>query len=150
MKIGWGFPELLLNDPDQRILLQIAYHLSNIGYDNTLYFLNTDGDGERLLQAIHDSGCLIKAKVHGHGQDIRNDSDLVEVDDSWKITAFHPKPHPEHSYFRNLVNAGVYILDAKALEYIVPGRNEDWGRDVFPRILEGICRGRQWPVKPAK
>ena len=43
------------------------------------------------------------------------DSDLVELDDSERVTAFHNRPHPTDRYFQNLVNAGLYVLEKAPL-----------------------------------
>lgn len=44
------------------------------------------------------------------------DSDLVETNtDNW-VTAFHNRPHSTDRFFQNLVNAGLYIIEKRALE----------------------------------
>ena len=43
------------------------------------------------------------------------DSDLVEVGSASRVTAFHNRPHPEGRWFRNLVNAGLYVLEKRGL-----------------------------------
>jgi histidinol-phosphate phosphatase family protein len=70
------------------------------------------------------------------------DSDLVEVDASGRVTAFHSRPHPPGSYHQNLVNAGLYALEKRALEpFLRPGALVgagdlmDFGRDLFPAML---------------
>jgi D,D-heptose 1,7-bisphosphate phosphatase len=70
-----------------------------------------------------------------HPNDHPFDSDLVEVDSEHKIIAFHPKPHEPDKYYRNLVNAGVYIISPAMLRYIKKGVPEDFGRDIFPKVV---------------
>jgi len=70
-----------------------------------------------------------------HPNDHPHDSDLVEVDGAGRVTAFHPKPHPEDRYFRNLVNAAVYVMNRRILAFIERGVKADFGRDIFPRIV---------------
>ena len=69
-----------------------------------------------------------------HPNDHPHDSDLVDIDDEGRITRFYPKPHSNDRYYRNLVNAGVYVLDRDLLTEIPPNIAEDFGRDVFPRV----------------
>lgn len=63
------------------------------------------------------------------------DSDLLDVNAAGLVSAFYPKPRPEGEEHRNLVNAAVYILSPKIIDYIAPGVSSDWGKDVFPRVL---------------
>jgi histidinol-phosphate phosphatase family protein len=83
-----------------------------------------------------------------HPNDHPLDSDLVEVDETSRITAFHHRPHPEGRWFQNLVNAGLYVLERKPLlryaSHIThhETRNPqpalrllDFGKDVFPAML---------------
>ncbi|GHT55438.1 hypothetical protein AGMMS50233_05370 [Endomicrobiia bacterium] len=63
------------------------------------------------------------------------DSDLLEVDDRGNITRFLPKPHPQGLVYRNLGNACVYVLSPKVFQYIEPGFVQDFGHDIFPKML---------------
>ncbi len=64
------------------------------------------------------------------------DSDLVEMDAENRVTAFHNRPHPAEKFFQNLVNAGLYIIEKRAL---LPWRANpgpmDFGKDLFPAML---------------
>jgi histidinol-phosphate phosphatase family protein len=64
------------------------------------------------------------------------DSDLVELDSENWVTAFHNRPHPGDRFFQNLVNAGLYVLERRALE---PWRSSkeamDFGKDLFPEMV---------------
>lgn len=73
-----------------------------------------------------------------HPNDHPFDSDLVEIDNNCRITCFYPKPHKEGVYYRNLVNAGAYIFSPKIIKHIKKGIKEDFGRDLFPRIVDKI------------
>jgi histidinol-phosphate phosphatase family protein len=65
------------------------------------------------------------------------DSDLVETNaDNW-VTAFHNRPHPGDKFFQNLVNAGLYIIEKRALEpWQGNTKPMDFGKDLFPAMLE--------------
>jgi histidinol-phosphate phosphatase family protein len=81
-----------------------------------------------------DSDCTIVIHPNDHPQD----SDLVDVDNQKRVVAFHSKPHDENRYYRNLVNAGLYILGPTILKFIKKGRKADFGKDIFPTILKKI------------
>lgn len=90
-------------------------------------------DLHRLIQ-FHQSQ-KADATLVLHPNDHPYDSDLVELNQQKRITAFHPKPHPEDEYFRNLVNAGLYVLSPKILNALPSGIARDFGRDIFPSIV---------------
>jgi NDP-sugar pyrophosphorylase family protein len=71
-----------------------------------------------------------------HPNDHPYDSDLVEVDKNNKVTAFHSKPHNPDMYYRNLVNAAVYIFSPEIFKYIESGKSQDFGKHIFPLIIE--------------
>lgn len=76
------------------------------------------------------------ANIIVHPNDHPHDSDLVEIDDRNMITAFHSKPHDENQYYRNLVNAAVYILSPDIFKYIPQDKPSDFGKDIFPMLLQ--------------
>ncbi len=65
---------------------------------------------------------------------------LVKIDDKGKVLSFLEKPKFEEIGGRSsapvLINAGTYILEQQVLDYIPEGRFCDFGRDVFPKLLE--------------
>jgi len=71
-----------------------------------------------------------------HPNDHPQDSDLVEVDDTDRVTAFHPYPHDGARHYPNLVNAALYWVRKQAL---ASWRGEsavlDFGKDLFPAML---------------
>ena len=93
-------------------------------------------DLNRLIEFHHksDSDCTLVVHPNDHPQD----SDLVEIDENGRVTAFHPKPHEEGKYYRNLVNAGLYVLSPTILKFLKKGRKADFGQDVFPAIYKKI------------
>src|SRR5437879_2560842 len=50
-----------------------------------------------------------------HPNDHPHDSDLVEIDEGARITAFHPYPHDPAQAYPNLVNAALYVVRKSAL-----------------------------------
>ena len=74
-----------------------------------------------------------------HPNDHPEDSDLVDVDGMNAIQGFFASPHPSDLLYRNLVNAGLYLIESKALSRAgVPsgtGTKLDFVKDVFPAML---------------
>ena len=101
-----------------------------VAYGDTM--LNVDLG--RFWRTHEASGAA--ATLFVHPNDHPHDSDLVESDATGRITAFHPYPHPEGCFYRNLVNAALYVVDRKALE---PwrGRSDlpDFGKHLFPAMV---------------
>jgi len=69
-----------------------------------------------------------------HPNDHSFDSDLVEVDDGGYVSGFIFKPHEGLYAYRNLVNAALYIMDKRCLDYFSTGKCA-LEKDVFPRLL---------------
>jgi D,D-heptose 1,7-bisphosphate phosphatase len=72
-----------------------------------------------------------------HPNDHPYDSDLVEINSERRIVKFHSKPHLPDKYYKNLVNAAVYVFSPRILSYIKKGVKEDLGKEIFPSIAEG-------------
>ena len=73
-----------------------------------------------------------------HPNDHPFDSDLVELNKENKIVAFHPKPRTSNRYYQNMVNAGMYVMKRNVLEHLEYGKKADFGKDVFPVILDKL------------
>jgi len=71
-----------------------------------------------------------------HPNDHPHDSDLLEIDGNCKVTTFYSKPHKKDVYYPNLVNAALYIFSPKVLSYIEKDVMSDFGKDIFPKIVE--------------
>jgi len=90
-------------------------------------------DLKKLLEFHRSRGSDCTLALHPN--DHPYDSDLVEINTDGRIIRFHPKPHPEGKYFRNLVSAGVYVLSPAMIKYIEEDVEADFGRDIFPGIV---------------
>jgi histidinol-phosphate phosphatase family protein len=73
--------------------------------------------------------------LFAHPNDHPHDSDLVEVDSDWRVTAVRPYPHPEGSEYRNLVNAALYIMRRDLLAGSWPEGGFDIAKHAVPRWL---------------
>jgi NDP-sugar pyrophosphorylase family protein len=76
------------------------------------------------------------ATILVHPNDHPFDSDLLDINDDNIVVDFHPKPHNENTYYRNLVNAAVYILDPIINKYIPKDKPSDFGKDIFPLLVQ--------------
>lgn len=59
---------------------------------------------------------------------------VVETDAAGRVTAFREKPDRK-TISTNLINAGIYLLEPKVLDYIPAGQFCDFGKDIFPKLL---------------
>lgn len=59
---------------------------------------------------------------------------VVITDEQGYVRQFLEKPS-WGEVFSDTVNTGIYVLDPTVFAYIEKGKNVDWSRDVFPRML---------------
>ena len=128
----------IVNDGDPRgtagAVLALGDQLADqflVVYGDTLF----DIDFARFL-AFHRERPGIAGSLFLHPNDHPEDSDLVEIDDQARIVGFHPYPHPAGSWFPNLVNAALYVLEKSSLaDYRNLAPPLDFAKDLFPRML---------------
>lgn len=94
-----------------------------------------DVDLRQMWNAHATSGAV--ATLFLHPNDHPQDSDLVDIDENGTVRAMYPCPHPEGRDVRNLVNAGLYVLDREGLGEVTPTEGkEDIAKHMFPRMLK--------------
>lgn len=75
-----------------------------------------------------------------HPNDHPFDSDLVEMNAESHVVAFHNRPHAEGVWRQNLVNAGLYVIEKRALTFHASRNTQhgllDFGKDVFPTMVQ--------------
>lgn len=130
----------------------------NISYSTEIKPLGTAGCIRKLLNMLDDDFLVVYGDIMFdinlnnlidyhfkkksevtlvvHPNDHPYDSDLVEVSSDYRIINFLNKPHKEELIYRNLVNAGVYILSKKVFDYIKPNLKQDFIKDIFPQMLK--------------
>lgn len=86
------------------------------------------------LVALHQSKMGVATVALFHREDVVS-SGIVEVNESCRIVRFLEKPRPDE-IFSHLVNAGIYILEPEILSTISSDVASDFGRDVFPALLQ--------------
>ncbi len=75
------------------------------------------------------------ATVAVYEKDNVNQSGIVLLNDKNRIMKFIEKPRPDE-VVSHLVNTGLYILEPGVLEYISPNKVLDFGKDVFPQMIQ--------------
>ncbi len=99
-------------------------------YGDTVLDVDLARFWRRHIEAGADASLLVHPNDHPH------DSDLVEIDAAGWIRAFHPHPRPADCYLENLVNAGLYVVEKKALaRWSPPAKKQDFAHDLFPQML---------------
>jgi histidinol-phosphate phosphatase family protein len=97
-------------------------------------------DLNRFWQRHLDAHCGASLLVHPN--DHPQDSDLVQVDESNRIVAFHPHPHQPQAAYANLVNGALYIAERAALakyQRLATSGICDFAKHLFPAmLLDGV------------
>lgn len=62
------------------------------------------------------------------------DYGVIITDEQGNVRQFLEKPS-WGEVFSDTVNTGIYVLDPEVFAYIEKGKNVDWAKDVFPRML---------------
>lgn len=63
------------------------------------------------------------------------DSDLVVIDESNKVLKFDSKNNDRNYFYKNLVNAGFYIMNSKICDYVYENTKTDLEKELIPRIM---------------
>jgi NDP-sugar pyrophosphorylase family protein len=88
----------------------------------------------RALRARHaDSGAVATLSLHEVPDPWR--CGIVTLDPAGWITRFIEKPAPG-TPCGNLANSGIYLVQPEVVRWIPAGGPFDFGRDLFPRLLE--------------
>jgi D,D-heptose 1,7-bisphosphate phosphatase len=92
-----------------------------------------DMDLDSLRKFHYEKGGIATLVVHPN--DHPYDSDLVDINEENRVTAFYSKPHGKEIYRRNLVNAALFILSPDIFPFIPKGSFADFGKDIFPKLV---------------
>jgi len=88
---------------------------------------------DRLWQ-FHQSKSGV-ATIALHYREDPTRSGIVGLDENDRVTRFFEKPRPDQ-VFSHWVNAGILVLEREVLDAIPAGLVADFGRDIFPALLE--------------
>lgn len=97
-----------------------------------------DIDVERMRE-FHDAhGALATLLVHPNAHPY--DSDLVMLDEKMRITGFDSKYNPRDFWYKNLVNAGICMVNAQLCKNIPPMHKLNFEQDIIlPYIQAGTA-----------
>lgn len=120
------------------------YYLKNtLHYDNFILFFGDvmfDMDLERMVRFHEKHNALATLAVHPNTHP--DDSDLVMMNDTGQIMGFDAKTNDRSYWYKNLVNAGIYVLSAKLLTHQSKLQKLDLENDlIFPVIETGRVYG---------
>ena len=93
----------------------------------------SDIDYSRLLEFHEEAGGLATIALYEVPDPSRYGA--VELDGKGRVRRFVEKPRPGEAP-SNLVNAGIYVLDPKVIDYIPEGRAVSTETEVFPRLAK--------------
>ncbi len=95
------------------------------------------------LIELHRSGSAV-ATIAVHAVDDPSRYGMVEFDNTGFVRRFVEKPTPKQAHSR-WASSGIYVLQPSVLRYVsdIPS---DFGRDVFPRLLDAGERLQVYPV----
>ncbi len=71
-----------------------------------------------------------------HPNDHPYDSDLVEVDSSMKVINLLSKDRSKNQFYKNVVNAAVYLFDPLIFKFLKNSKGKDLARDIFPELIK--------------
>lgn len=74
-----------------------------------------------------------------------SDCGIVSLDEHGKVIRFVEKPAID-DVFSDLAHAGVSVMDPELLQFVPPDRFYDFGRDLFPRLLQSGVPIYGWPL----
>ena len=91
-----------------------------------------DVDLKAMLQAKrgHDDGLVLL-----HPNDHPHDSDLVSLNEEGFIDDIFPYPHADNLFIRNLVNAGLILVNNNLCNSIPAAGKADIAKDIFPQWI---------------
>lgn len=95
-----------------------------------------DIDTERFERFHREHGAKLSLLVHPNSHPY--DSDIIQLGKNQRVIGCDSKNNIRDYYYKNIVNAGVYMLDSSILEKISEPEKMDLERDIiFPMISAG-------------
>jgi histidinol-phosphate phosphatase family protein len=138
-KNDWGLNVECIDDGEPRgtagAVLSVYDRLSDeflVMYGDTMLEVDLT-----RFEEFHSQDTSSAASLFLHPNDHPSDSDIVEIDDNLNIIEFHGYPHNPNRYLPNLVNAALYFVRKVSLkQWVVDGAVMDFGKDLFPKMLD--------------
>ena len=93
-----------------------------------------DIDFQRMIRFHEEKGAVATLFVHPNGHPF--DSDLLVLDKDDKITAFDSKHNVRDYWYKNCVNAGIFVFEKKICDYVPEPVKRNLENDVIKGMLE--------------
>ena len=106
--------------------------------------LYTDLNVSELISVHQQSNALLTMALYK--VDNPTSCGIVELDAQGRVTRFVEKPAPDQVFSRT-ANAGVFVVAPRVLNLIPPDIPIDFGRDVFPEMLESELPIRGYQIR---
>lgn len=112
------------------------YYLKDKMHDDLILLfgdLIEDIDFEKMVNFHKSNNALITLFSHPNSHPF--DSDLLIVDENNIVKGMDSKHNVRNYYYHNLVNAGIYVISPKALEYFVKPEKKDMEKDFINSFI---------------
>lgn len=112
------------------------YYLKDKMHDDFILLfgdLIEDIDFERMIDFHKSNNALITLFSHPNSHPF--DSDLLIVDENNIVKGMDSKHNVRNYFYHNLVNAGIYVVSPKALEYFVKPEKKDMEKDFINSFI---------------
>ncbi|MFH1352957.1 MAG: nucleotidyltransferase family protein [bacterium] len=106
--------------------------------------LFTNADLKKLIEFHRDKSS--QATIALYEVENPEECGIVGIDAENRIEKFIEKPAP-CDVFTNLANAGIYVLEPEIIDFIPENKFFDFGRDLFPVLIEKKIPLYGYPVK---
>jgi len=102
---------------------------SIVVYGDTLM----DIDLEKVVESHHKNKAMVTIAL----TEVERPTEfgIVGLDETGRVVRFKEKPKPEE-VFSNLINAGIYVMQKQAMEYVPEATKFDFSKNLFPILLE--------------
>lgn len=101
-------------------------------------------DWKRMINFHENKSSKATLLVHPNAHPY--DSDLLLMDDECRVVGIDSKNNIRDYWYKNLVNAGIYILDNEVLNNFDKPQKKDLEKDILaPMVNEGIVYGYRTP-----
>jgi D,D-heptose 1,7-bisphosphate phosphatase len=104
--------------------------------DFFVFFGDTIMDVDLLRFYQYHKAKKAVATLFVHPNDHPYDSDLVVLNESNKVEKFYFKPHENIEYYRNLVNAALFIFSPQIFNYIKKDIKQNMEKDVLAQMVD--------------
>lgn len=111
-------------------------YIKDLIYDDFILLFGDimlDIDWNKFIEFHRFQGGIGTFLVHPNSHAF--DSDLVLMDDNYKVTGISYK-NTERKYYKNIVKSGVHILKKEILNFVEKDKKQDLEKDIISKVLQ--------------